>query len=79
MNKWTRRAFITTGALAGGAVIIGVAIRPGNRAREVAPLIAGEEETVLNVWLKISPDNSLTAIIPHAEMGQGVHLSLIHI
>jgi isoquinoline 1-oxidoreductase beta subunit len=76
MGKWTRRAFITTGALAGGAVVIGVAIRPGNRAGKVAPLIAHEDETVLNVWVKISPDNTITAIIPHAEMGQGVHTTL---
>jgi isoquinoline 1-oxidoreductase beta subunit len=76
MSKWTRRAFITTGALAGGAVIIGVAIRPGNRAGKVAPLVAGEDETVFNVWVKISPDNTVTAIIPHAEMGQGVHTTL---
>ncbi|TDJ38441.1 MAG: xanthine dehydrogenase family protein molybdopterin-binding subunit, partial [Gammaproteobacteria bacterium] len=54
----------------------GVAIRPGNRAGKVAPLIAGEDETVFNVWVKISPDNTVTAIIPHAEMGQGVHTTL---
>ena len=76
MGKWTRRAFITTGVLAGGAVVIGVAIRPGNRAGKVAALVASEDETVLNVWLKISPDNAVTVIIPHAEMGQGVHTTL---
>jgi len=76
MGKWTRRAFITTGVLAGGAVVIGVAIRPGNRSGKVAPLIAGEDETVLNVWVKIAPDNTITAIVPHAEMGQGVHTTL---
>jgi isoquinoline 1-oxidoreductase beta subunit len=76
MGKWTRRAFITSGVLAGGAVVIGVAIRPGNRAGKVAALIAGEDETVFNVWVKISPDNTVTAIIPHAEMGQGVHTTL---
>ena len=76
MGKWTRRAFITTGVLAGGAVVISVAIRPGNRAGKVAPLIAGEDDTVFNVWVKISPDNTVTAIIPHAEMGQGVHTTL---
>lgn len=76
MNKWTRRAFISAGVLAGGAVVIGVAIRPGNRAAKVAALIAGEEETVLNVWLKIAPDNRVTAVIPHAEMGQGIHTTL---
>ena len=76
MGKWTRRAFITTGVLAGGAVVIGVAVRPGNRADKVAPLVASEGETVFNVWLKISPDNTVTAIVPHAEMGQGVHTTL---
>ena len=76
MGKWTRRAFISAGVLAGGAVVIGVAIRPGNRADKVSPLIASEGETVLNVWLKIAPDNTVTAIIPHAEMGQGVHTTL---
>jgi isoquinoline 1-oxidoreductase beta subunit len=59
MGKWTRRAFITTGVLAGGIVVIGVAIRPGNRAGQVAALIAGEDETVFNVWVKISPDNTV--------------------
>lgn len=76
MGKWTRRAFITAGVLTGGAVIFGVAIRPGNRAEKVKDLIAEPSETVLNVWLKISPDNFITAIIPHAEMGQGVHTTL---
>jgi isoquinoline 1-oxidoreductase beta subunit len=76
VNKWSRRAFITTGVLAGGAVVIGVAIRPGNRAGKVAGLVASDTETVLNVWVKIAPDNTVTAIIPHAEMGQGVHTTL---
>lgn len=76
MGKWTRRAFITTGVLAGGALALGVAIRPGNRVPKVKGMIAQEGETVLNVWLKIAPDNTITAIVPHAEMGQGVHTSL---
>lgn len=76
MKKWTRRAFIGTGILASGALVIGVAIRPGNRSSKVAGLIAEEGETVMNIWLKISQDNTVTVIIPHAEMGQGVHTTL---
>ena len=76
MGKWSRRAFITTGVLTGGAVIIGVAIRPGNRADKVASLIATEEETVFNIWIKIAPDNTVTIYVPHAEMGQGVRTTL---
>ncbi|MDH4107778.1 MAG: molybdopterin-dependent oxidoreductase [Gammaproteobacteria bacterium] len=76
MGKWSRRAFVSTGLLAGGVLVVGVAIRPGNRAGKVAALIADDGVTVLNVWLKIAPDNTVTAIVPHAEMGQGVHTTL---
>ena len=76
MGKWSRRAFITTGVLTGGALVLGVAIRPGNRAKKVKDLIAGEGETVLNIWLKIDKDNIITVVVPHAEMGQGVHTTL---
>lgn len=76
MGKWTRRAFISTGVLAGGVLAIGVAIRPGNRSSKVKDLVADGDETVFDVWLKIAPDNTLTVIIPHAEMGQGVHTAL---
>ena len=76
MGKWTRRAFISAGVLTGGIVVFGVAIRPGNRAGKVAPLVAGEDDTMFDVWLKISPDNRVTAIVPHADMGQGVHTTL---
>ncbi len=56
MGKWTRRAFITTGVLAGGAVVIGVAIRPGNRAGKVTRradfLLSRESETIrcFDIW-----------------------------
>lgn len=76
MGKWSRRAFITSGVLAGGVVVLGIAIRPGNRAPKVAGLIAASGETVLNVWLKIAPDNQITIYVPHAEMGQGVRTTL---
>lgn len=76
MGKWTRRAFISAGVLAGGVVVFGVAIRAGNRADKVRGMIASDDESVFNVWVKIAPDNTVTAIVPHAEMGQGVHTTL---
>lgn len=76
MGKWTRRAFITTGVLAGGAVVFGIAIRPGNRAKKVAGALPDKDNTLLNIWVKLSPDNTVTAIVPHAEMGQGTHTAL---
>lgn len=76
MGKWTRRAFISTGVLTGGALVLGVAIRPGNRASKVKGMIAKEGETVMNIWLKITTDNTITVVVPHAEMGQGTHTTL---
>ena len=76
MGKWTRRAFITTGVVAGGAVVFGVAIRRGNPVDKVSDFMASESETMLNVWLKIDADNSTTIVVPHAEMGQGVHTTV---
>jgi len=76
MSKWTRRAVISAGVAAGGVVVFGIAIRPGNRAGKVAPLVATQGETMFDVWLRIAPDNRVTAIVPHADMGQGVHTTL---
>ncbi|MEX0976389.1 MAG: molybdopterin cofactor-binding domain-containing protein [Woeseia sp.] len=76
MGKWTRRAFITTGVLAGGVVVFGVVVRPGARTDRIARLVAENDETLLNVWVKLAPDNSITAIVPHAEMGQNAHTTL---
>ena len=76
LGKWSRRGLITAGLLAGGALVVGVGIRPGHRAPRLRSLVAEGEEALLNVWLKIAPDNRVTAIVPHAEMGQGVHSTL---
>lgn len=76
MNKWTRRAFLSTGVIAGTGLVVGVAMRPGNRAQDLKELVAGEGETLVHAYVKIDADNIVTAIIPHSEMGQGIHTSL---
>ncbi len=77
MGKWTRRAVIGSGLLAGGAFAVGVALRPGNPVDSLKPLVAGGEgEELINSWVKIDADNVVTAIVPHTEMGQGVRTSL---
>jgi len=74
LAKWSRRGFIGAGVAAGGALVIGVAVRPGNPIDRLAPLVAnGEGEQLINSWVKIGTDNIITAIVPHCEMGQGAH------
>ncbi|MBB85266.1 MAG: isoquinoline 1-oxidoreductase [Deltaproteobacteria bacterium] len=76
MGKWTRRAFLTTGAVVGGGLIAGIAIRPGNRTGELGPIVEGEGESLVHTWIKIGADNVVTVISPHSEMGQGVGTAL---
>ena len=76
MGKWTRRGFLTTGALLGGGMAIGIALRPGNRASSLGQHVAGDEETLVHTWVKLGADNTVTVIVPHAEMGQGVGTAL---
>ena len=76
MGKWTRRGFITAGVIAGGGLLIGVAIRPGNRSTELAKYLARDGESFLHTWVKLDQNNIVTAIVPHSEMGQGVGTAL---
>ena len=76
MGKWTRRGFITAGVIAGGGLIVGVAIRPGNRAGDFSSYVKGDDETLLHTWVKLDSNNVVTAIVPHSEMGQGVGTAL---
>ena len=72
--KPTRRFFIWSG-LSAGALVVGYALTPFSnltRAREVA----GKGEAMLTAWVRIAPDNTVTVLVPHAEMGQGVHTAL---
>jgi len=39
-------------------------------------MVTEGDEQLLTSWVKVSPDNTVTAIIPHGEMGQGVHTAL---
>lgn len=76
MGKWTRRGFITAGVVGGSALIIGVAIRPGNRTSALSSLTTKGSESLVNAWVKIDADNKVTAIVPHSEMGQGAQTAL---
>jgi hypothetical protein len=68
MNKWSRRGFIGAGVLTGGALVVGVAIRPGNAVDKLRGSVAGGEgEQLVNAWVKIDRDNTVTAIVGNTE------------
>ena len=76
MGKWTRRGFIGAGLVGGTALVVGVALRPGQRAPELAAFVADDGEVLVNAFVKIDADNHVTAIVAHSEMGQGAQTAL---
>ncbi len=74
-KKLTRRKFLLgTGAVVGGGLVLGYAALP-NQMKDIAAKHKGEGQ-ILSGWIKITPDNKVTVIVPHAEMGQGTHTAL---
>ncbi|MEM1120653.1 MAG: molybdopterin cofactor-binding domain-containing protein [Bacteroidota bacterium] len=77
MGKWTRRAFIATGGLAGVGLVVGVAgVAYVNKAIKKYSGEGMGEGASLNAWVRIAPDNTITMAVPRSEMGQGVYTSL---
>jgi isoquinoline 1-oxidoreductase beta subunit len=72
----SRRAFIVGGALAGGGLLLGYALAPFSNLKRARSLGAEGDEILLLTWVKLAPDGTVTVIVPHSEMGQGVHTSL---
>ncbi|HEX8059555.1 MAG TPA: molybdopterin cofactor-binding domain-containing protein, partial [Cyclobacteriaceae bacterium] len=73
-----RRAFIITGGIIGGGLLVGVGgfnYVVNKRVREFSGVGMGDGES-LNAFIRIRPDNTVALAIPRTEMGQGVYTSL---
>ncbi len=74
LTSVSRRTFLKSTAVAGGALLIGFYLPAGRKA------LAAVEKTSTgfapNAFLRIAPDNSITVIVKHLEMGQGVYTGL---
>jgi isoquinoline 1-oxidoreductase beta subunit len=64
----TRRSFLQTTALLAGALLVGFRLdgRPATAAEALAP----------NAFIRIAPDNTITIISKHTELGQGSYTGL---
>ena len=65
----TRRRFLRCTALGGAALLVGVRL-DGRQA------LAADDVFVPNAFVRIAPDNTVTIIGKHLEMGQGSHTGL---
>jgi isoquinoline 1-oxidoreductase beta subunit len=64
----SRRDFLKAGAVAGGGLILGVAL-PARRAQAATT-------SMPNAWVRIGSDDSVTILCARSEMGQGVYTAL---
>src|SRR3984893_9005571 len=77
MPSLKRRHFILGSVGAAGALVIGWLAAPErSRLMPGTPLAAAPGQTVLNGWVKVSADNTVTVGMSQAEMGQGAHTGL---
>ena len=68
----SRRRFLLGAAVAGGGLLLGYASTRPSRQSIVNRDFAQQGQAFLTTWLRIDPDNIVTVIVPHSEMGQGV-------
>lgn len=72
-----RRTFLLAGLGTGGALFLGWAFVPP-RQRLIGRTLPDTDgkAVALNGWLTIAPDDTITVVVPKAEMGQGTHTAL---
>ncbi|HWK05926.1 MAG TPA: xanthine dehydrogenase family protein molybdopterin-binding subunit [Puia sp.] len=71
----SRRNFIRTGAILGGGLLVSFRVPlPGRVANNSQP--GSSDGFAPNAFLRINPDNGITVLLAHAEMGQGIWTTL---
>jgi isoquinoline 1-oxidoreductase beta subunit len=70
----SRREFIKTGALVTGGLVIAFTVPGAKRFARAERALAGP--FVPNAFLRIGTDDSVTVLLPHSEMGQGIWTTL---
>lgn len=73
----SRRVFLKKTATLGAGFTLAMSL-PSVALAEVAvgSVLTGQDDTVANAFVRISPDNVVTIIIKHAELGQGSYTGL---
>src|SRR5437763_1857967 len=75
----SRRAFLKTSAMVGGGLVVGFFVPTGLRRlafAQEAPPAAPPGLPPANAFLRIGSDESVTVLLAHAEMGQGIWTTL---
>ncbi|HDZ10163.1 xanthine dehydrogenase family protein molybdopterin-binding subunit [Pseudohongiella sp.] len=74
--KMNRRLFLLGTTVIGGGLLLGYAVTRPDRQSLANRDHTSAGQSFLTTWLRIDPDNQVTVVVPHSEMGQGVLTSL---
>jgi len=69
----SRRTFVQVSGGAGAGLVLGISLAG---CRGPAIVTGSLDQEVLNAWIRIGTDESVTFVISESEMGQGVHTAL---
>ncbi|NCT66669.1 MAG: xanthine dehydrogenase family protein molybdopterin-binding subunit [Rhodanobacteraceae bacterium] len=72
----SRRAFLSTTAVASAGLVVACCIPPTLRKALAEAAPAAKAPVAPNAFIHIAPDNRVTILLKHSEMGQGVWTSL---
>ena len=72
----SRRAFLAHSAIAGGGLVIGLHLPGAVRRVFAQPAAPAAPAIVPNAFIRIAPDDTVTILLKHSEMGQGVSTSM---
>lgn len=72
-NRMNRRSFLKVSALAGGGMMLELAVPAGVLGEELGTLVGSRD---LNAYVKIASDGTITIYSANPEMGQGVKTAL---
>ena len=72
----TRRAFLKAGAAASAGLVVACFMPLGMRRAFAEDVAKKPAQIPPNAFVRIAPDNSVTVLLKHSEMGQGVWTSI---
>ncbi len=80
----TRRVFMVSGVAMGGGLLLGVGgvtahLLTHNRLDVQRDAHTDQDSSLVNLWIRITPDNQVIVINPHTDMGQGSSTGLLQI
>jgi isoquinoline 1-oxidoreductase beta subunit len=72
----TRRTFLKVGAAAGAGLTLGICGGESAAQATKGARASGASAFAPNAFLRIAPDNSVTVVVKHVELGQGTYTGL---